>query len=342
MRMRMIVASLAGLLVAISIKSSPADAQETYPSRPVRIVLPVPAGAAPDVRTRIIAHQLTITWGKQVVIENRPGAGGALGVQAALSPPADGYTLLSLFASVFTVLPAQRDKLPFDVNRDLVPVAMISNEGMVFAVSPKLGVNNLAEFIALAKAQPDKLLIGTNPAGSLPHLAVRLFVKLTKAPITVVPYSTGGTNEAIREILGGRVHGVIEGRPGLKAHLDNGDLKALAIMSRERVTSFPDLPTAAENRSGSDGDWLGWYLCTEGSARRHRSTAGREYPRCHDNSGGQDSVRANRLALSAAVHRRFRPLHRGRAEALVAGREGGRASLSSFSALGRQPISAKI
>jgi tripartite-type tricarboxylate transporter receptor subunit TctC len=256
MRMRMIVASLAGLLVAISIKSSPADAQETYPSRPVRIVLPVPAGAAPDVRTRIIAHQLTITWGKQVVIENRPGAGGALGVQAALSPPADGYTLLSLFASVFTVLPAQRDKLPFDVNRDLVPVAMISNEGMVFAVSPKLGVNNLAEFIALAKAQPDKLLIGTNPAGSLPHLAARLFVKLTKAPITVVPYSTGGTNEAIREILGGRVHGVIEGRPGLKAHLDNGDLKALAIMSRERVTSFPDLPTAAE--TVPDLTAIGW------------------------------------------------------------------------------------
>jgi tripartite-type tricarboxylate transporter receptor subunit TctC len=256
MRIRMIVASLAGLLVAISIKSSPADAQETYPSRPVRIVLPVPAGAAPDVRTRIIAHQLTITWGKQVVIENRPGAGGALGVQAALSAPADGYTLLSLFASVFTVLPAQRDKLPFDVNRDLVPLAMISNEGMVFAVSPKLGVNNLAKFIALAEAQPDKLLIGTNPAGSLPHLAARLFVKLTKAPITVVPYSTGGTNEAIREILGGRVHGVIEGRPGLKAHLDNGDLKALAIMSRERVTSFPDLPTAAE--TVPDLTAIGW------------------------------------------------------------------------------------
>jgi tripartite-type tricarboxylate transporter receptor subunit TctC len=256
MRIRMIVASLAGLLVAISIKSSPADAQETYPSRPVRIVLPVPAGAAPDVRTRIIAHQLTITWGKQVVIENRPGAGGALGVQAALSAPADGYTLLSLFASVFTVLPAQRDKLPFDVNRDLVPLAMISNEGMVFAVSPKLGVYNLAKFIALAEAQPDKLLIGTNPAGSLPHLAARLFVKLTKAPITVVPYSTGGTNEAIREILGGRVHGVIEGRPGLKAHLDNGDLKALAIMSRERVTSFPDLPTAAE--TVPDLTAIGW------------------------------------------------------------------------------------
>ena len=258
--MRTIVASLASLLVAISIKSSPTDAQEAYPSRPVRIVLPVPAGSAPDVRTRIIANQLTITWGRQVVIENRPGAGGALGVQAALSAPADGYTLLSLFASVFTVLPAQRDKLPFDVNRDLVPIAMISNEGMVFAVSPKLGVNNLAEFIALARAKPDKLLIGTNPAGSLPHLAARLFVKLTKVPITVVPYSTGGTNEAIREILGGRVHAVIEGRPGLRTHLDNGDLKALAIMTRERVTFFPDLPIAAETVPDMTAiGWIGFF-----------------------------------------------------------------------------------
>src|SRR5262249_4743518 len=162
------------------------------------------------------------------VVENRPGGGGALGVQAALAAPADGHTLLATVASVFTVLPAQRDKLPFDVNRDLVPIALTSNEGMVFAASSKLGVNSLAEFIALAKAQPHKLAIGTNPWGSLPHLAARLFVKLTEAPITIVPYSTGGTNEAIREILGGRVHAVIEGMPGLKGHLDGGDLKALA------------------------------------------------------------------------------------------------------------------
>lgn len=260
MRMTMAAASLATLLVAIPLNCAPAVAQDAYPSRPVRIVLPVPAGSAPDVRTRIIGNQLAAIWGRQVVIENRPGAGGALGVRAALSAPADGYTLLSTVASVFTVLPAQKDKLAFDVNRDLVPIATIANEGMVFAVSPKLGVNNLAELIALAKAQPDKLVIGTNPAGSLPHLAARLFVRLAKAPMTVVPYSTGGTNEAIREILGGRVDGVIEGRPGLKAHLDTGDLKALAIMTRERVTSIPDLPIAAETVPGLTAiGWIGLF-----------------------------------------------------------------------------------
>lgn len=255
MRIKTIAAYLAALLVGVPINPSPAVAQDAYPSRSVRIVLTLPAGSAPDVRTRIIADQLTSLWGRQVVVENRPGAGGALGVQAALSAPADGYTLLSTTASVFTILPAQRDKLPFDLNRDLVPVATITSEGMVFAVSPKLGVKDLAGLIALAKAQPDKLVIGTNPAGSLPHLAARLFVTLAKAPMIVVP-STGGTNEAIREILGGRVHGVIEGRPGLKAVLDNGDLKALAIMTRERVSSFADLPTAAETVPGLTA--LGW------------------------------------------------------------------------------------
>jgi len=249
MRMKIAAASFAALLCVLSI-DGPAVAQESYPSRPVRIVLTLPPGSAPDVRIRIIANQLTNIWGRQVVIENRPGGGGALGVQAALAAPADGHTLLATVASVFTVLPAQRDRLPFDVNRDLIPIALTSNEGMVFAVSPKLGVNNLAGLIALAKAQPHKLAIGTNPAGSLPHLAARLFVKLTAAPITVVPYSTGGTNEAIREILGGRVHGVIEGTPGLKAHLDTGDLKALAIMTKERIAVFPDLPAAVETVPG--------------------------------------------------------------------------------------------
>lgn len=223
----------------------------------MRIIVSLPAGSATDVRTRIIANQLTAILGQQIIVENRPGAGGALGVQSVLSAQHDGYTLLSTVASVFTVLPAQRGKTPFDVTRDLIPVAMIANEGMVFAVSSRLGVKTLGEFIALTKRQPDKLVIGTNPAGSLPHLAAQLFVKLAHAPIIVAP-STGGTNEAIREILGGRIHAVIEGLPGLKPYLDNGDLKALATMDRERVASVPYLPTATETVPGLTAvGWIG-------------------------------------------------------------------------------------
>jgi tripartite-type tricarboxylate transporter receptor subunit TctC len=257
MRTKTTVASLAAFLVVVLLSSSRAIALSAYPSHPVRIIVSLPAGSSPDVRTRIVANQLTAILGQQVFIENRPGAGGALGVQAALSSRPDGYTLLSTVASVFTVLPAQKDNLPFNVNRDLVPIATIANEGMAFAVSPKLGVKNLAELIALARAQPDKLAIGTNPAGSLPHLAARLFVKLANAPMIVAP-STGGTNDAIRDILGGRVHAVIEGLPGLKGHLDAGDLKALAIMTKERVASVPDLPTATEAVPGLTAvGWIG-------------------------------------------------------------------------------------
>jgi len=246
----LIVAAFAGYLIAVAFNAPHAVGQDAYPSRPVRIILSLPAGSAPDIRTRIIANQLTTIWGRQVVIENRPGAGGVLGVQAVLSTPADGYTLLATVSSVFTVLPAQKEKLPFDVNRDLIPIALTSNEGMVLAVSSKLGVNNLAELTALAKAQPNKLIIGTNPAGSLPHLAGLLFTKLAAAPMTVIPYSRGGTNEAIREILGARIHVVIEARNGLQAQLDNGDIKALAIMTKERVATAPDLPTAMETVPG--------------------------------------------------------------------------------------------
>ena len=179
-----------------------------------------------------------------------------IGAQAVLSAVPDGYTLLYGMASIFTVLPAQNDKLTFDVNRDLIPIGLTGAEGMVLAVSPKLGVNTLSELIALAKEHPYKFIIGTNPAGSLPHLAARMFVSLSQAPMTVVP-STGGTNEAIREIMGGRGHAVIEGLPGLvRSAIDAGDLKALAIMTRARVPTAPDIPTAAETVPGLTA--VGW------------------------------------------------------------------------------------
>ena len=121
----------------------------------------------------------------------------------------------------------------------------------------------MAGLISLAKTKPDQLVIGTNPAGSLPHLAARLFVKLAKAPMMVSP-STGGTTEAVREILGGRAHAVIESRPGLKAQLDTGDLKALAIMTDEPVSSFPDLPTAAQTVPGLRAvGWIGIFAPRE-------------------------------------------------------------------------------
>src|SRR5262245_36686641 len=182
----------------------PGSAQ-TFPARPVKIIVPLPAGSAPDVRHRLIAQALTQLWGQQVIIENRPGGGGIIGTRAMLGEQPDGHTLLAALASIYMILPAQNDKLPFDVNKDMIPIGLTAYEGLVMACSPKLGARSLAEFIELAKKMPNQLVIGTNPAGSLPHITARPFVDLTNTAIAVVPYATGRTNDAIRDNLGGRV-----------------------------------------------------------------------------------------------------------------------------------------
>src|SRR5215204_406647 len=132
MRRRFATAAiLAAACAAVSSVTAPASAQDKYPSRPVRIIVSLPVGSSPDIRARIVAEQLTQMWGRQVVAENRPGGGGVIGAQAVLSAPPDGYTLLTAAASTFTILPAQSNKLPFDVNNDLIPIGLTAIEGMV-------------------------------------------------------------------------------------------------------------------------------------------------------------------------------------------------------------------
>jgi tripartite-type tricarboxylate transporter receptor subunit TctC len=250
--------SLVGAVaVALSLQDAP-SALAAFPSRPIKVVVPMPAGSAPDIRIRLVAEELSKVLRQQVVVENRAGGGGAIGVQAVLAGEADGHTLLAASASIYTILPVQGAATAFDVNRDLIPIGTIMAEGQVLAVSPKLGVRTLADFVALARAKPDTIAIGTNPAGSLPHLAAKLIAAHAKAPIIIVPFSQGGTNAALTQILGGRIHAVIDGRPSLKGLLDSGDLKALAIMTDERVPSIPDLPTAAETLPGVRA--VGWFV----------------------------------------------------------------------------------
>lgn len=217
---------------------------QEYPRRPVRMIVPLPAGSSPDIRHRQIAQALSQLWGKQVVVENKPGGGGLIGTRAALNEAPDGYTMLVGLASVYTILPGQNEKLPFDVNNDMIPIGLTAFEGLVMACSSKLGVGSLSEFIELARKNPDLYVIGTNPAGSLPHLAANRFVDLTKTKIAVVPYATGGTSAVISDIMGGRVHVVIDGWAALRGALDSGDLKALAILSPKPSATLPNLPTA--------------------------------------------------------------------------------------------------
>ena len=232
--------------LSLAVLVCPLRAQD-YPTRPVRIVVTLPPASTPDLGTRVVADMLGKIWGQQVVVENKPGGGGAIGIQSVLSSPPDGYTLLSTVSSVFTVLPVQqKGRLAFDVATDLTPIALTGSEAMTIAVSPKLGVNTFDELVTRAKADPYKLIVGTNPAGSLPHLAAKMLVERTGAPMIVAPAS-GGTSEAIREIMGGHAHVVIEGRSGLKGALASGDLRAIAMMGNERLSSVPDVPALVES-----------------------------------------------------------------------------------------------
>jgi tripartite-type tricarboxylate transporter receptor subunit TctC len=255
---RALLAGMAATGVGLAI-GQPASAQ-TYPTRPVKIIVPLPPGSAPDVRHRLIAQALTQLWGQQVIVENRPGGGGIIGTRALLGDQPDGHTLLAALASIYMILPAQHEKLPFDVNTDMIPIGLTAYEGLVMACSPKLGVNTLAEFIALAKKMPDKLVIGTNPAGSLPHITAKLFVDLTKTGVAVVPYSTGGTADAIRDIMGGRVHAVIDGWASLRGGIESKDLTPLAILSPKPVAMLPNLPAAAATVPGFTS--IGWQALT--------------------------------------------------------------------------------
>jgi tripartite-type tricarboxylate transporter receptor subunit TctC len=292
---------IAGMLAILLGNSGAARAQDHYPSRPVRIIVSTPAASSPDIRARILADELGKTWGRPVVVENRAGGGGLIGAQVVISAEPDGYTLLGASASTFTILPAQSDRLAIDVNRDLVPVALIGSEGMVLAVSPKLGVASLAELIALAKTEPYRIIIGTNPAGSLPHLAARLLARLADAPITVVP-SSGGTNEAIKEIIGGRVHAVIDSLPALRGATDAGEVKRWRSCCRNGCPQsptcrrpprpFPGSPRSAGRRS----------RCAPERRRRWlRSLAGTCAPRWRAPTPARGSMRsARRLRRSSA------------------------------------------
>jgi tripartite-type tricarboxylate transporter receptor subunit TctC len=154
-------------------------------------------------------------------------------------------------ASLFTILPAQKDKLPIDVNKSFVQLGMVVGSGVMFiAVTPKLGVSTFPEFVALARSKPGQIAIGTNGAGTLPHFAGLVLEKKANVPITVVPYNQGGTMAAVADIMGGRVHGTIEGVFGLRGPLQSGDLKLIGQMAPQREPEYPSVPTVSETNPG--------------------------------------------------------------------------------------------
>jgi len=218
------------------------DAQN-YPSKPIRFIVPYPPAGGTDVVARILAEPLTAALGQPIVIDNRGGAAGNLGTDLAAKAAPDGYTILFTLSS-HTINPKLYDKLPFDVERDFVPISLAALSPQILVANPSLPVNNIRELIALAKAQPGKLNYASVGTGSPAHIAGELFKLKTGVDMVHVPYKGGGP--AIADTLGGQVQLAIVTLPAAIQYVKAGRLKALAIASDRRSEAAPEIPTIAE------------------------------------------------------------------------------------------------
>ena len=232
-----------------------AQAQD-YPARPVRIITHSAAGGAPDALLRIVADRLSQKWGKQVVVLNRPGAGGAVAARAAAAATADGYTLYMPASSAFVTLPGLQANLPLELPRDFVPVGFVASQPFLLSVVSSLGVKTLPQFIALAKQKPGEFSYAATGRGTLTHLTGEALQQRAGIKLNMVPY-LGGTAQALSDVSSGRVAMVIDGYLALAGALQAGSIRALAIGSTKRLSDFPDLPTTGEALPGfSPIAWL--------------------------------------------------------------------------------------
>lgn len=235
--------------------AAPVRAQGTYPSKPVRVIVPFPPGGATDIIARDISERLSAALGQPFVVDNKAGASGNIGVELAVRSPADGYTLVMGSAQTLTINP-QLFKLPYAPQRDLAPIAVVASVPNVLIVSPSLPVKNPKELAALAKTKPGKLNYGSSSIGGTPHLSGELFKSLTGAFIVHIPYR--GSSPALQDLVSGNIDLMFDNLPAALPFIKSGRVKALAVTTTKRTASAPDLPTMEE--SGIKGfDSQGWF-----------------------------------------------------------------------------------
>ncbi len=228
---------------------------QTYPAKPVRMVVPFAAGAGSnDIMARLIAQKLSDSFNQQFVVDNRPGASGIIGCDIVAKAQPDGYTVL-MMSLTFTVLPSLFSKLPFDPVKDLTPVTMVASAPLMLVVNPSLPVKSVQEFIAYAKANPGKLNFGSGGAGATPHLAGEMLKSMAGLQVTHIPYKGGAP--ALADLIGGQIQFMLENIPGTLPFAKSGKLRALAVTDLKRSPLLPDLPTLDE--SGLKGfQIVGW------------------------------------------------------------------------------------
>lgn len=232
-------------------------ATPAFAEKPIRIVVPFPPGGAVDAVARIVANHLAQAWSAQVIVENRAGAGGALGVEAVARAPATGNDLLLGPIGPLTINPSLYAKLNYDTERDFEPIVKVAGTAAVLVVQPSLGVNSVPAFVKLLKDKPGKLNFGSAGNGNLTHLTAEYFLATVGAKATHVPYK--GSAPAITDFLGGQLDFMFDVVPTAKPYIQSGKYTALAVTSAKRAAALPDVPTLQElGFSGFDiSSWWG-------------------------------------------------------------------------------------
>jgi len=232
------------LLVAVGAVFTTLAMAQPYPAKPIKIVAPSTPGDAPDVIARLIADKLSPALGQQVVVENRPGAGGVVGSDYVAKAAPDGYTLIMGNAGSHGINAAVYAKLPYDIQRDFAPVSQVAVAPNVMVINPSVPANSVAEFIAYAKANPGKLSYASGGNGSSAHMSMELFKSMSGIDIQHVPYK--GSSPALTDVVSGQVVAFIGNMPPTVPLIKAGKLKALAVTTKSRSALMPELPTITE------------------------------------------------------------------------------------------------
>lgn len=236
--------SLFAVVLAGAVFTAGAVRADSYPSRPVHFIVTTAPGGLMDVAARLFAESFDKQFHERLLVENRGGAGGNVGVEAMLQAPADGYTVAQIQIGNVAINPFVYEHLPFDIFKDTVPVAPLTSSPVLIMAAAKLPVTNLKELIALAKREPGQLNVGTAGAGSAPHLAAELFAQAAGIKLTMIHYR--GAGPAVADLAGGHVQLSFVGLGAVRGQMDAGLVKALAVSQPHRLQAAPNIPTTAE------------------------------------------------------------------------------------------------
>jgi tripartite-type tricarboxylate transporter receptor subunit TctC len=246
---------IAALALSLGATALPAAAAD-YPDHAIKMIVPFAAGGGTDVLARIIAQNLNSKWGQPVVVENQPGASGAIGTRTVMKAPPDGYTLLMASTGALMAVSGSADADgAFDVNKVLAPIVVAAAPPYLLVVSPTLPVASTADLIRLAKEKPDGLTFGSSGVGAASHLSGLLFASATGVKLLHIPYK--GTGPAVTDLLGGRIDMMFAPGPVVQQFIQAGKLKALGVTDTQRSRFYPDIPPVSETVPGYES--VGWF-----------------------------------------------------------------------------------